>query len=57
MATVDAIAAEVAEVVRHGVELCLVIGGGGKYLSRVQPRPPGMERASADYMGVVGDCR
>jgi uridylate kinase len=52
MKTVDAVAEEVAEVVRHGVQLCLVIGGGNIFrgLSRAAK---GMERASADYMGML----
>ena len=52
MATVDAIAAEVAEVVRHGVELCLVIGGGNIFRG-LSKAAGGMERASADYMGML----
>ena len=52
MSTVDAIAAEVAEVVRHGVELCLVIGGGNIFRG-VSGAAKGMERASADYMGML----
>ncbi|HWE45563.1 MAG TPA: UMP kinase [Caulobacteraceae bacterium] len=52
MATVDAVAAEVAEVVRHGVELCLVIGGGNIFRG-LSKAAGGMERASADYMGML----
>src|SRR5471030_1117649 len=52
MKTVDAVAEEVAEVVRHGVELCLVIGGGNIFRG-LSKAARGMERASADYMGML----
>jgi uridylate kinase len=52
MKTVDAIAAEVSEVVRAGVELCLVIGGGNIFRG-LSTAARGMERASADYMGML----
>ena len=52
MRTVEAVAAEVAEVVRHGVELCLVIGGGNIFRG-LSTAAKGMERASADYMGML----
>ena len=52
MKTVDAIAEEIAEVVRTGVELCLVIGGGNIFRG-LSTAAKGMERASADYMGML----
>ena len=52
MATVDAVAAEVAEVHRMGVQLCLVIGGGNIFRG-LSGAASGMERASADYMGML----
>jgi uridylate kinase len=52
MKTVEAVAAEVAEVVHHGVELCLVIGGGNIFRG-LSKAAGGMERASADYMGML----
>ncbi len=52
MNTVDAVAEEVAEVARHGVELCLVIGGGNIFRG-LSKAASGMERASADYMGML----
>ena len=52
MKTVDAVAAEIAEVVRQGVELCLVIGGGNIFRG-LSTAAKGMERASADYMGML----
>ena len=50
--TVDAIAAEIAEVARAGVQLCLVIGGGNIFRG-LSGAASGMERASADYMGML----
>ena len=52
MQTVDAVAEDVAEIVRHGVELCLVIGGGNIFRG-LSTAARGMERASADYMGML----
>ena len=52
MKTVDAVAEEIAEVVRTGVELCLVIGGGNIFRG-LSTAAKGMERASADYMGML----
>ncbi len=52
MKTVDLIAEEVAEVIRHGVQLCLVIGGGNIFRG-LSPAARGMERAGADYMGML----
>ena len=53
MATVDAVAEQVAEIVSLGVELCLVIGGGNIFRG-LSTAARGMERASADYMGMLG---
>lgn len=50
--TVDAIAAEIAEVARTGVELCLVIGGGNIFRG-LAGSAQGMERTTADYMGML----
>jgi len=52
MQTVQAVAAEVAEVARLGVELCLVIGGGNIFRG-LSKAAVGMERSSADYMGML----
>ena len=50
--TVAAIASDVANVVRMGIEVCLVIGGG--YIFRgVAAAASGMDRAQADYMGML----
>ena len=50
--TVQAVASEVAEVLRLGVQLCLVIGGGNIFRG-LAGAANGMERASADYMGML----
>ncbi|RMF39673.1 MAG: UMP kinase [Alphaproteobacteria bacterium] len=50
--TVRAIAAQVAEVVRMGVEVCLVIGGGNIFRG-LQLSGQGIERTTADYMGML----
>jgi len=50
--TVDKVAREVAEIVALGVQLCLVIGGGNIFRG-LAAAGRGMERASADYMGML----
>ncbi|MEM8771742.1 MAG: UMP kinase [Pseudomonadota bacterium] len=50
--TVDRIAGEVKDAKELGVELCLVIGGGNIFRG-VSRGAQGMERASADYMGML----
>lgn len=52
MTTVDRIAEEVAAAVRSGTAVCLVIGGGNIFRG-LQVAAQGMERASADYMGML----
>jgi uridylate kinase len=52
MKTVQAVAGEVAEVVRSGVELCLVIGGGNIFRG-LSTAAQGMDRSQADYMGML----
>ena len=52
MNTLDAVAIDIASVVNHGFELCLVIGGGNIFRG-VSMAGRGMERASADYMGML----
>jgi len=52
MPTVDAVAEEIAALVRQGVQLCLVIGGGNIFRG-LSAAARGMERASADYMGML----
>ena len=52
LATLDAVASDIAEVVASGVELCLVIGGGNIFRG-LSMAGKGMERSSADYMGML----
>src|ERR1700689_2787890 len=52
LATLDAVAADIAEVTSRGVEVCLVIGGGNIFRG-LSMAGRGMERASADYMGML----
>jgi len=51
-AMVARIAGEIGSVHALGVELCLVIGGGNIFRG-VSAAAVGMERASADYMGML----
>ena len=50
--TLESIASEVAEVRALGVELAIVIGGGNIFRG-LSGAARGMERASADYMGML----
>ena len=50
--TIDRIVTEVAEVVRLGVQVAIVIGGGNIFRG-VAPGAAGMDRATADYMGML----
>ena len=49
---VERIATEVRDVSKMGVEICLVIGGGNIFRG-VSGAATGMDRASADYMGML----
>jgi uridylate kinase len=51
-ATIDAIVAEIAAVAKLGVEIGVVIGGGNIFRG-VAPGAAGMDRATADYMGML----
>jgi uridylate kinase len=50
--TLDLVSADIAEVVASSVELCLVVGGGNIFRG-LSMAGKGMERASADYMGML----
>jgi uridylate kinase len=50
--TLDTVAEDIAEVMKSGVELCLVVGGGNIFRG-LSMAGKGMERASADYMGML----
>lgn len=52
MPTADRIAGEVGEAVKAGYELCLVIGGGNIFRG-LSAAAKGMDRAAADYMGML----
>jgi uridylate kinase len=49
---IDRIVAEIGDVVRLGVEIAVVIGGGNIFRG-VAPGAAGMDRATADYMGML----
>jgi uridylate kinase len=51
--TVRAIARQIAEVAVSGVQIAVVVGGGN-YFRGAQLSEGGMERARADYMGMLG---
>ena len=51
-ATIERIVAEIAEVQQLGVELAVVIGGGNIFRG-VAGGSVGMDRATADYMGML----
>jgi len=50
--TIDAMVSEIAQVVNSGVELAIVIGGGNIFRG-VAGGAAGMDRATADYMGML----
>src|SRR5262245_6475650 len=47
------IARQVAEVSRSGIQVAVVLGGGN-YFRGAQLQERGMDRARADYMGMLG---
>ena len=51
--TVQNIAHQIAEIVRNGTQVAVVIGGGN-YFRGAQLSERGMDRARADYMGMLG---
>ncbi|WP_415061704.1 UMP kinase [Bdellovibrio sp.] len=54
-AVIKQIAVDVAEAYKAGVQIGLVIGGGNIYRG-VAASAEGMDRASADYMGMLATC-
>lgn len=50
--TIERIISEIAEVVALGVEVAVVIGGGNIFRG-MAPAAAGMDRATADYMGML----
>ena len=51
-AVIERIVAEIGEVVALGVQVAIVIGGGNIFRG-VAPAAAGMDRATADYMGML----
>ena len=51
-ATIEGIVGEIAPIVQMGVETGVVIGGGNIFRG-VAPGAAGMDRATADYMGML----
>ncbi|ETD72513.1 uridylate kinase [Pelistega indica] len=51
-ATIIRMTEEIAEVAKQGVELAIVIGGGNIFRG-IAPGAQGMDRATADYMGML----
>ncbi|MEC9045750.1 MAG: UMP kinase [Pseudomonadota bacterium] len=49
---VDRVAGEISTIIVYGVEVCVVIGGGNIFRG-VSGAANGMERATADYMGML----
>ena len=50
--TLGAVAEEIAQVAKAGIEVCVVVGGGNIFRGAALAEA-GMERASADYMGML----
>ncbi|MFC0628377.1 UMP kinase [Kribbella deserti] len=50
---VNSIAKQIAEVVRGGVQVAIVVGGGN-FFRGAELQQRGMERNRADYMGMLG---
>lgn len=50
--TIERMVADVVEVARLGVEVAVVIGGGNIFRG-IAPGAQGMDRATADYMGML----
>ena len=50
---VSSIAAQISDVVQEGAQVAVVIGGGN-YFRGAQLSERGMDRARADYMGMLG---
>jgi len=50
--TVNSLSAELVEVRKQGIEMAVVIGGGNIFRG-VKGTTVGMDRASADYMGML----
>ncbi|MDX1916882.1 MAG: UMP kinase [Rickettsiaceae bacterium] len=51
--TLQKISSDLRAIVNSGVQICVVVGGGNIYRG-VKADQEGMERAAADYMGMLG---
>lgn len=47
------IAIDIKEVIETGIQVCIVVGGGNIYRG-ASAKEAGIERSSADYMGMLG---
>lgn len=54
-ATVKRVAGDIKQVVDMGVEVCVVVGAGNIFRG-VSGASEGMDRTTADYMGMLGIC-
>jgi uridylate kinase len=54
--TLKRIAEEVYELRQGGIEVAVVVGGGNIWRGGTQAASIGMDRASADYMGMLATC-
>jgi uridylate kinase len=52
LSVIDTIASEIKEIHSHGSQIAIVIGGGNIFRG-LSAAAKGMERASADYMGML----
>jgi uridylate kinase len=50
---VSGVARQIADVVREGVQVCVVVGGGN-FFRGAEMQQRGMDRSRADYMGMLG---
>ncbi len=50
---VEAVATQIAEIVRDGVQVAVVIGGGN-FFRGAELQRRGLERSRSDYMGMLG---
>lgn len=53
--TIQRVASDIRAVVELGVEVCVVVGAGNIFRG-VSGAAQGMDRATADYMGMLGIC-
>ena len=56
VSTVDRVAKEISQVCKLGIEICLVIGAGNIFRG-LSGAAAGMDRASADYMGMLATVK